>query len=129
MCQQLIPRANGRGRALAAEVMVANSAVRALIRENKAHQIYSIIQTGGKYGMRTMNQSLFELYEKSVITFDDAISHTLDEEDLKRTFQRAQGAAGGGHAPGGGAAPAGGSVSTALNARRAAGASGTRHVQ
>ncbi|MGH7162082.1 MAG: type IV pilus twitching motility protein PilT [Planctomycetota bacterium] len=92
ICQQLLPRANGRGRALAAEVMIAHTAVRALIRDDKAHQIYSLIQTGGKYGMRTMNQSLFELYQKNVITFDDAMGHTTDVEDLKRTFQRAAGA-------------------------------------
>jgi twitching motility protein PilT len=88
-CQQLIPRANGRGRALAMEVMVATSAIRSLIRDDKAHQIYSVIQTGGKQGMRTLNQSLFELYKANLITFDDALSRTLDPEDLKRTFQRA----------------------------------------
>ena len=60
LCQTLLPRANGRGRALVCEIMVANQAIRSCIRENKAHQIYSLIQTGGKYGMRTMNQALFE---------------------------------------------------------------------
>jgi len=89
ICQTLVPRANGRGRALAAEVMVANQAIRACIRENKAHQIYSLIQTGGKYGMRTMNQALFELYQASAITYDEAMARTTDPEDLKRTFQRA----------------------------------------
>jgi twitching motility protein PilT len=86
--QQLIPRANGRGRVLAAEVLIANSAVRALIREDKAHQIYSILQTGGKTGMRTMNQSLFDLYRTNQITFDDALSRSSDPDDLKRLFQR-----------------------------------------
>ena len=71
-CQQLLPRANGRGRVLACEVMVANSAVRSLIRDDKAHQIYSIIQTGGREGMRTMNQSLFQLYQASLITYEEA---------------------------------------------------------
>jgi twitching motility protein PilT len=88
-CQQLIPRANGRGRVLAAEVMIATSAIRALVRDDKAHQIYSVIQTGGKQGMRTLNQSLYELYKASLITYDDALSRTLDPEDLRRTFQRA----------------------------------------
>ena len=92
LCQTLLPRANGRGRALAAEVMVANQAIRACIRENKAHQIYSLIQTGGKYGMRTMNQSLFDLYQQNLITYDEAMSRTTDTEDLKRTFQRGGGA-------------------------------------
>jgi twitching motility protein PilT len=89
-CQQLIPRANGRGRVLAAEIMICTPAVRSLIREDKAHQIYSIIQTGGKYGMRTMNQSLYELYRAGLITYDDAISRSPDPEDLRRTFQRYQ---------------------------------------
>jgi len=89
LCQTLLPRANGRGRALAAEVMVANQAVRSCIRENKAHQIYSLIQTGSKFGMCTLNQSLFDLYQANMITFDEALSRTTDPEDLKRTFQRA----------------------------------------
>jgi twitching motility protein PilT len=68
--------------------MVANQAIRSCIRENKAHQIYSLIQTGGKYGMKTGNQSLFELYESGAITYDEAMARTTDPEDLKRTFQR-----------------------------------------
>jgi twitching motility protein PilT len=88
--QQLVPRANGRGRALAAEIMIANSAVRSLIREDKAHQIYSIIQTGGKLGMRTMNQSLYELYRAGTCTYDDCVARSSDPEDLKRIFQRYQ---------------------------------------
>jgi len=88
LCQQLIPEVNSRGRVLAAEVLVATSAVRAQIRDDKVHQIYSIIQTSGKVGMRTMNQSLFELYQQRKITYDDALSRTTDTEDLKRTFQK-----------------------------------------
>ena len=87
-CQQLLPKADGRGRALAAEVMVANSAIRSLIREDKAHQIYSIIQTGGKSGMKTMNQALYELYQAKLITYEEALSRTSDPDDLKRVFQR-----------------------------------------
>ena len=87
-CQQLVPRADGRGRALAAEIMVCNQAVRALIREDKIHQIGSIIQTGGKFGMRTMNQALFELYRSHQVTYDEALSHSSDVEDLKRLFQK-----------------------------------------
>ena len=87
-CQQLMPRADGRGRVLAAEVMVANSAVRSLIRDDKVHQIYSIIQTGGKHGMQTMNQSLYELYRKKYITYDDALGHSSDPEDLKRVMAK-----------------------------------------
>jgi twitching motility protein PilT len=62
--------------------------VKSLIREDKAHQIFSLIQTGGKYGMRTMNQSLYELYRAGLITYEDAVEHSTDPEDLKRTFQR-----------------------------------------
>jgi twitching motility protein PilT len=87
-CQQLVPRADGRGRVLAAEIMIANQAVRALIRENKAHQLASIIQTGGRFGMKTMNQSLFELYRQHLITYDEALSRTTDPDDLKRIFQK-----------------------------------------
>ena len=88
-CQQLLPRADGRGRALAAEIMIANSAVKALIRDDKAHQIYSIIQTGGKYGMQTMNQALFNLVQKRAVSYDDAMDRTTDPEDFLRTFQGA----------------------------------------
>ncbi|MHC4817285.1 MAG: type IV pilus twitching motility protein PilT [Planctomycetota bacterium] len=96
LCQSLLPRANGRGRALVCEIMVANQAIRSCIRENKAHQIYSLIQTGGKYGMRTMNQALFETYSTNAITYDEALARTTDPEDLKRTFQRSGGGIGGG---------------------------------
>ncbi len=88
-CQQPIPVAQGSGRALALEVMMANSAVRALIRDDKAHQIYSIIQTGGKLGMQTMNQSLADLVRTNDITFEQAENHSSDTEDLRRTLARA----------------------------------------
>lgn len=87
-CQQLIPTASGHGRALACEVMIANSAVRALIRDDKAHQIYSIIQTGGKLGMRTMNAALAELVRKRSITLEEAMTCSSDVEDLKRIMAR-----------------------------------------
>jgi twitching motility protein PilT len=87
-CQQLIPTSNGRSRALALEIMIANSAVRALIRDDKAHQIYSIIQTGGKLGMKTMNQSLCELVRRHDISLEQAMGFSGDVEDLKRTLAR-----------------------------------------
>ena len=87
-CQQLLPLASGSGRALGLEVMIANSAVRALIRDDKAHQIYSIIQTGGKQGMQTMNHSLCELVRSRQITVEQALTHTSDPEDLKRMLAR-----------------------------------------
>ncbi|HEX6811076.1 MAG TPA: type IV pilus twitching motility protein PilT [Planctomycetota bacterium] len=92
LCQQLVPRFHGKGRVLAAEIMIVNPAIRALIRDNKAHQIMSIIQTGGASGMRTMNMSLFELYRNGSISYEDAIEHTSDEADFARLMDRAGGA-------------------------------------
>jgi twitching motility protein PilT len=89
-CQQLLPRAEGKGRVLAAEIMLATPAVRSLIRDNKIHQIYSVIQTGGKLGMKTMNQALAELYKARAISYETAISFTSDPEDLKRIFEKGQ---------------------------------------
>jgi twitching motility protein PilT len=87
-CQQLVPRTDGRGRVLAAEIMIVNQAIRTLVREDKTHQLTSIIQTGGKYGMKTMNQALFDLYRQHLITYDEALNHSTDPEDLKRLFQK-----------------------------------------
>ena len=86
--QQLIPKASGRGRVLAPEVLLVNHAIRSLIREQKIHQIYSVIQTGQKEGMRTMNQTLYELYVNRVITLDDALARSSDPEDLMRLMNR-----------------------------------------
>jgi len=87
-CQQLVPKVGGKGRVMAAEIMLSNPAVRALIREDKAHQIYSIIQTGGKVGMATMNQSLSNLVKGGQISMEEAITRTSDPEDLKRLMAR-----------------------------------------
>jgi twitching motility protein PilT len=86
--QQLIPKTSGKGRILATEVLIATPAIRSLVRESKAHQIYSAIQTGQKEGMFTMNQSLYELYKKGIVSYEDAFSRTLDPEDLSRLFKR-----------------------------------------
>ena len=86
--QQLLPRATGRGRVLAAELLLCTSAVRAMMRDDKIHQVYSLLQTGGKLGMRTMNQSLFEMQKNGVIAYEEALSHSTDPEDLKRLFHR-----------------------------------------
>jgi twitching motility protein PilT len=88
MCQQLLTHATGAGRVLACETLLVNSAIRNLIREQKVEQIQIAIQTGGKIGMQTMNQSLAELYFKQKITFQEAMSHSLDIEDLRRLMQR-----------------------------------------
>ena len=86
--QQLIPKASGRGRVLATEVMIVNHAVRSLIREQKIHQLYSVLQTGQKEGMRTMNQTLFELYSKRIISMDEALGRSTDPDDLMRLMHR-----------------------------------------
>jgi twitching motility protein PilT len=84
MCQSLLPRANGPGRALALELMVPNPAIRNLIREDKIHQIYSQMQVGqDKYGMQTMNQSLASLYTRRLISLEDAMARSHDQEELK----------------------------------------------
>ena len=85
-CQTLLEKRGAKGRVLSAEIMLATSAVRSLIRENKTHQLYSIIQTSGKIGMITMNQSLFALFKRGQITFEDALRASSDPEDLKRIF-------------------------------------------
>ncbi len=87
-CQQLLPRATGRGRVMANEIMIPTAAVRALIRDDKCHQIPSIIQTGAKFGMRTMNQSLLELFKANAITWDIATTRSMDPEDLRRMAER-----------------------------------------
>src|SRR3989338_3319445 len=86
--QQLIPKAAGRGRVLATEFLLVNHAVRSLIREQKIHQIYSVIQTGQKEGMRTMNQTLYELYTQRVITLESALARSGDPDDLMRLMNR-----------------------------------------
>ncbi|MFA5335009.1 MAG: type IV pilus twitching motility protein PilT [Candidatus Omnitrophota bacterium] len=88
MAQQLIPKASGHGRVLATEVLIATPAVRSLIREAKTHQLYSVIQTSQKEGMRTMNQTLFELYSKKMISYEDAIFRSTDPDDLDRLFRK-----------------------------------------
>jgi len=88
VAQQLIPKAGGQGRVLATEILIVNPAIRSLIRESKIHQVYSAIQTGQKEGMYTMNQSLYELYKKGKISYEDALGRTLDPEDLSRLFKR-----------------------------------------
>jgi twitching motility protein PilT len=87
VCQQLLPKAYSSGRVLAGEVLISNSAVKNLIREEKVHQIYSIMQTGTEYGMRTMNQSLAELYKKQLVTYNEIFARTTDPKDLQRLVQ------------------------------------------
>ncbi|MCE5287116.1 MAG: type IV pili twitching motility protein PilT, partial [Pelosinus sp.] len=85
--QQLLPRMDGAGRVVALEVLIANPAVRNLIREGKTHQIQSILQTGGRYGMQTMDNSLKDLYRRGVISYDEALSRAINQETLLRLME------------------------------------------
>jgi len=82
LAQQLVPRNDQKGRVLSAEVLVSTPAVRSMIRDAKEHQIYSIIQTSQKFGMKTMNQALAELYAKNVVSYDEILSRSSDVEEL-----------------------------------------------
>jgi twitching motility protein PilT len=102
--QQLLQTADGRGRVVAVEVLVATPAVRNLIREGKTHQIYSIMQAGGRFGMQTMDQSLANLVKAGKITQQIAYERCHDPEELNRLI----GGAGAGYHAGAGAAAAAG---------------------
>ncbi|NLT67147.1 MAG: PilT/PilU family type 4a pilus ATPase [Acidobacteria bacterium] len=92
LCQSLIPRANGTGRAMAMEVMIPTAAIRNLIREDKIHQIYSSMQTGQeKYGMQTFNQSLAQLVLSKQISVQDALNKTSNQDELKDLIERGVG--------------------------------------
>ena len=88
--QLLIPKADGRGRVLALEIMVPNAAIRNLIREDKIHQIYSQMQVGqSKFGMQTMNQSLMSLCARKQITLEEAFGRSPDPDELKQMLLNA----------------------------------------
>jgi twitching motility protein PilT len=87
IAQQLIPRIGG-GRSMSLEIMVCTPAIRAIIRDDKIHQIYSMIQSGQKYGMRTMNMSLAELYRMGKITLNDCMGRSSDQQELNELLSR-----------------------------------------
>ncbi|MDH3523526.1 MAG: type IV pilus twitching motility protein PilT [Acidobacteriota bacterium] len=92
LCQTLLPRASGRGRALAMEILVPNSAIRNLIREDKVHQIYGMMQTGqAKYGMQTFNQSLAALYFRRQINLQTAMGRSSRPDELQEILSRGAG--------------------------------------
>jgi twitching motility protein PilT len=85
MCQSLLPRANGPGRAMALEIMIPNAAIRNLIREDKIHQMYSAMQVGQeKFEMQTMNQSLANLHQRRMVSLDDALGRSPDHDELRQ---------------------------------------------
>ena len=99
LCQQLIPRANQPGRVCCMEIMRASPAIRNLIREAKAHQITSMIQTSANLGMTTMDQSLRDLYVRGIITFEEAMTRAMNPPELEKMIKTATMPAGG-NAPG-----------------------------
>ncbi len=86
LTQQLLPKARGRGRVMAMEIMVCTPAVRSCIREDKVHQIYSTMQAGKKHGMQTLNDSLQQLYMSREITKDEALKHSSDPAALAQSI-------------------------------------------
>jgi twitching motility protein PilT len=107
LCQSLIPRADGRGRGMALEILVPNPAIRNLIREDKVHQIYSMMQTGqGKHGMQTFNQSLATLYHKRLISVEMAMQRSSNPDELRELIEHGAGINTNGGGANGNGAPA-----------------------
>ncbi len=95
LCQSLLPKADGRGRVMAMEILVPNAAIRNLIREDKIHQIYSSMQSGqDKFGMQTFNQSLYANYQQKLITLETAMTRSSNQDELQDMINRG-GATGG----------------------------------
>jgi len=86
--QQLIPRLGAPGRCLALEIMIPNAAIRNLIREDKVHQIYSSMQVGqDKHGMQTLNQALFSLYSRRLISLEEAQGRSLEPDEFRMMLE------------------------------------------
>jgi twitching motility protein PilT len=86
VAEQLLPRAEGKGRVAAYEVMLSNSAIRNYIREGKTYQITTVIQTNKAAGMKTMDDDLIDLYRKNIITKETAIQYARDRVAQERKF-------------------------------------------
>jgi len=86
--QQLVPRASGKGRVMVPEIMMATSGVRNMVRERQVEQLRTAIQTGGQYGMKTMDKSLKELYEDGIITYETAITYAHNIDELKSLLRK-----------------------------------------
>lgn len=92
ICQSLVPKASGKGRVVAMEILIPTPAIRNLIREDKIHQIYGAMQAGqGKHAMQTLNQSLSELVLKSEISQDIAMSFSSNQDELMELINRGVG--------------------------------------
>jgi twitching motility protein PilT len=82
--QTLLPKATGRGRVMAAEILVVTPAIRALIRDDKVHQIYSSMQAGKKFGMQTLNDALYQLYMAREVTAEECLRVSGDPTEFQR---------------------------------------------
>ena len=82
--QTLLPKAQGKGRVMAAEILVVTPAIRALIRDDKVHQIYSSMQAGKKFGMQTLNDALYQLYMNREVTADECLRVSGDPTEFQR---------------------------------------------
>jgi twitching motility protein PilT len=82
--QTLLPKAQGRGRVMAAELLVVTPAIRALIRDDKVHQIYSAMQSGKKFGMQTLNDALYSLYMSRQVAVEECLRVTSDQTEFLR---------------------------------------------
>jgi len=90
--QTLLPRARGRGRVAAAEIMICTPAIRACIRDEKVHQIYSLLQAGKKHGMQTMNDALSQLYMKGDVGLEECVKRSPDPNEFLRAIGEPVGA-------------------------------------
>ena len=89
LCQSLLPKAAGRGRVMAMEILLPNPAIRNLVREDKIHQIYGMMQTGqAKHGMQTFNQALAALYFRRLITLQVALARSSMQDELQEIINR-----------------------------------------
>jgi twitching motility protein PilT len=84
IAQQLVPRADKKGMIAAVEVLKANTGVKNIIRKAQSQEIYSQMEMGSKYGMQTMDMALRDLYQKGVISYDDAIAKAINAEHLSK---------------------------------------------
>ena len=87
LSQTLLPRADGNGRVVAVEVLIATPAIRNMIREAKTHQIPNAMETGSQFGMCTLDQELVRLFREGLITLDDALAKTSTPAHLRQLVE------------------------------------------